>query len=81
MGEYYIGYTPKTKEEFYFDSKYYEIIKNHKWSLTSDKYPVTKINSHVIPMQKLLFGDNIFIHLNDKNSDVREKKYKKYKEF
>lgn len=81
MGEYYIGYTPKTKEEFYFDSKYYEIIKNHKWSLTSDKYPVTKINSHVIPMQKLLFGDNIFIHLNDKNSDVREKNIKNIRSF
>ncbi len=81
MGEYYIGYTQKTKEEFYFDSKYYEIIKNHKWSLTSDKYPVTKINSHVIPMQKLLFGDNIFIHLNNKNSDVREENIKNIRGF
>lgn len=72
MGDYYIGYTIKTKEEFYFDSKYYDVVKNHKWTLTSDKYPVTRINNHVIPMQKLLFGDYVFIHINNKNSDVRE---------
>lgn len=72
MGEYYIGYSPKTKEEFYFDSKYYDVIKNHKWKLTSKKDPVTKINGHDITMTKLLFGDNVFIHVNGNHSDVKE---------
>lgn len=79
MGDYYIGYSPKTKEEFYFDAKYYDIIKNHRWELRSDKYPVTKINNHNISMQKLLFGDNIFIHVNKNNADVREENIKNIK--
>lgn len=81
MGEYYIGYSPKTKEEFYFDSKYYDVIKNHKWKINSIGNPVTKINGHEIAMTKILYGDNSFTYENNNHLDVRENNVKDIRGF
>ena len=81
MGEYYIGYSPKTKEEFYFDSKYYDVVKNHKWKINSIGNPVTKINGHEISMTKILYGDNSFTYENNNHLDVREDNVKDIRGF
>ena len=70
-GDYYIGYTNRHNNEFYFDSEYYCVVKNHYWKLNSNGDPITTINDHIISMKKMLFGDEIFIHKNGNNKDVR----------
>lgn len=52
MGEYYIGYTPKTKEKFYFDSKNFDIVNQYRWKRLSNGNIATMINNHSINMSK-----------------------------
>ena len=81
MGEYYIGYSQKNKEEFYFDSKYYEVVKNHNWRIKSDRGVMTKINNHDISITKILFGDKVFGYINGNQRDVRENNLKDVRGF
>ena len=81
MGEYYIGYTPKTRQKFYFDSENYNVVKNHKWIMNSKNSPFTKINKHDIPMVKLLYGNNIYTYINGMYNDLRNENVKRLRGF
>ena len=50
-GEYGIGYTTNTNEEFYFDKEDYDKIKNFAWRKLNSGYIATNYN-----------GTNIYIH-------------------
>ena len=47
MGEYYIGYTPKTKEKFYFDSKNFDIVNQYRWKRLSNGNIATTIKIYL----------------------------------
>ena len=72
MGEYYIGYTPKTKEKFYFDSKNFDIVNQYRWKRLSNGNIATMINNHSINMSKILFGDGQYVYKNGNRKDLRE---------
>ena len=60
-GEYGIGWTSNTNEEFYFDLEDYDLIKNHCWSKDGGGYISTTIK------QDGLFMHRLIMNLTDKN--------------
>lgn len=70
---YGIGYTSKS-EEFYFDHEDYDKIKDYCWSINSCGYVVTKFNSDLILMHRLILGvlDELEVdHINGKRNNNR----------
>lgn len=59
-------------KEFYFDSKYFDIVNKYKWTCRSDGSVTTKVNNHDLSMVKLLFGDNPHTYINGNHRDLRE---------
>jgi len=53
-GDYGIGYTSKG-EEFYFDLKEYDKIKDYCWSKNKDGYLVTNIKNNIIRLHNFIF--------------------------
>lgn len=72
MGEYHIGYTPKANKEFFFDSKYFDIVNKYKWICRSNGMIITKVNDHILSLVKLLFGDMPHTYINGNCMDLRE---------
>nr|DAN96057.1 MAG TPA: HNH endonuclease [Caudoviricetes sp.] len=69
-GEYYKGIT-KRYNEFYFDKEDYELVSKYYWVLDSSKNVITKIDGKNISMQKLLFGNGAYKHIDNNNSNNR----------
>ncbi len=73
--DYGVGYDTNGAY-FYFDKQYYNILKDHYWSLTPDGYWDTRINKKHIKMHRLLMDvlDNHSVdidHINHKTYDNR----------
>lgn len=62
-GEYGIGYTSK-KEEFYFDLKDYDKIKNYYWNINKEGYVVTTGGTK---MHQILFNRSNNFEVDHKN--------------
>lgn len=72
-GEYGIGYTSKG-EEFYFDLKDYDLIKDYCWCINKNGYVCARDikNKKVIYMHRLIMGDCQCVdHINHKTNDNR----------
>jgi len=72
MGDYYIGYTPKNKTEYYFDKECFDVVKQYKWRVNSDLYPITFVDGKEISMVTLLFGNSPHTYKNGKKNDLRK---------
>jgi len=76
-GEYGIGYTLKG-EEFYFDLKDYNKIKDYCWHVDDNGYIITKYNDEFIRFHRLVMnydGENDIDHINGKETRNDNRKY------
>ena len=75
-GEYGVGYTDKG-EQFYFDKKDYDLIKNHCWHIKKDVgYVMTNIDRKLVRMHRFILGltnkDDVDVdHINHNENDNR----------
>jgi len=79
-GDFGIGWTSNTNNEFYFDIEDYDIIKNYHWAEKGDEgYIVTKVWNNNQPstvfMHRLIMQENGF---DISTSDVDHKNHKTY---
>lgn len=71
-GEYGIGWTSNTNEEFYFDLEDYDKIKEYCWSKNACGYMVANINGKSILMHRLICNYSITDHKNRNKLDNRK---------
>lgn len=72
-GEYGIGWTSNTNEEFYFDLEDYDLIKDYCWARNKDTgYIVTSKN---YPIHRLIMDDKFIDHVDSNNSKHDNRKY------
>jgi len=72
-GEYGIGWTTNTNQEFYFDLEDYDKIKDYTWQTNGNGYIITTLNSKVIWLHRFIMNiqdkemvvDHIFHKLYD----------------
>ena len=71
-GEYGVGWTSNTNEEFYFDLEDYDKIKNYTWRKGKRGYAYAIINNKYIYMHKYLTDYNMTDHINRNKLDNRK---------
>ena len=72
-GEYGIGWTSNTNEEFYFDLEDYDLIKDYCWCADTNGYVFTTQDNHRVAMHrfvmkvtnKKIYVDHIFHNKKD----------------
>lgn len=69
---YVIGRTARKRNEFYFDIEDFDKVKQYYWVLDSSKNVICKNENPQLSMHKLIMGDGIYLHLNNKNNDNRK---------
>lgn len=67
-GEYGIGYTSNTNEEYYFDLEDYEKIKDYTWRKSKHGYLVTNYSPNETHKNRTVIEFHLFI-LNKQNRD------------
>jgi hypothetical protein len=71
-GEYGIGWTSNTNEEFYFDLEDYEKLNKFTWWEKDNGYIMTSINNKLTSMHKFLIKGEIIDHINRIRTDNRK---------
>ena len=75
-GEYGIGWTSNTNQEFYFDLEDYDKIKDYSWWENTYGYCTTTINKKHIQMHKIISNYKIVDHYNRNRLDNRKENLK-----
>ena len=71
-GEYGIGYTTNTNNQFYFDLEDYDKIKNYCWRENDKGYIISHINGKDVRMHKLFVDGEFIDHINHNTRDNRK---------
>ncbi len=69
---YYIGYTYRHKNEFYFDEDDYKLVSKYFWKKDSKGNIYTNINGKKQFMHSLIMEKGIYKHINENNFDNRK---------